>query len=198
VIDFTEANHEYRVGKRILPSVTRIIVAAGHLRTVDDAAALQRGRAVHEVTRMWDMRTLVASSVDPQIAGYLESWIALRKSKPMRMLAYERKVACVRYGYAGRYDNDVVMDDERFILEKKSGDVQEGAARMQTVAYAEARRLELARTSKRKERLGRIVVRIFPDGRMAHLTRFPATDYQRDLSAFLSALNLYQWSGRYE
>src|ERR1700693_5074583 len=59
LIDFTEANHEYRVGARVLPSVTRILVGMGLLRTVDDEAALQRGRAAHEACRMSDFGTLV-------------------------------------------------------------------------------------------------------------------------------------------
>lgn len=197
MIDFNEARHEYRVGKRVLPSVTRIIVAAGILSTFGEEADLARGRAVHEATRMWDMDTLITRSVDPGIEGYLESWVKLRRSKKMRIVAHERKISSTRYGFAGRYDCDVVIDDEAAILEKKTGDIQELAVRLQLAAYAEARHLEI-RDGRKKEPRGRIAVRLFPDGSMAHMHRFPATDYQRDLSGFLSALNLYNLKELYK
>lgn len=192
MIDFLESRHEYRVRGRVLPSVTRILVGMGLLHTVDDEAALQRGRAAHEACRMWDMKTLIARSVDPSIEGYLESWKALRSSKKFRIISFERKVASVRCGYAGRYDRDVYMDDERSILELKTGEIQELAVRLQLAAYAGARRQELSRPSKKNQQFGRIAVRLFPDGAMAHMVRYRATSYARDLAGFLSALNLYR------
>lgn len=188
MIDFLESRHEYRVGGRLLPSVTRVIVGVGLMYVSGDEEAMMRGRAVHEATRMLDKGTLILRSVDPSIAGYVESWVKLRTSKKFRIVSAERKVACGRYGFAGRYDNEIVIDGERAILEKKSGDIQELPARLQLAAYAEARRIE----TRNKEPYGRIVARLFPDGDMAHVEMYSAMDYQRDLGGFLSALNLYK------
>lgn len=188
MIDFIESRHEYHVGGRVLPSVTRVLVGLGLLRTVDDEAAMQRGRAVHDATRFHDMGTLSTRSLDPSIRGYLDSWIQLRKSKNFRFVHYERKVASLRYGYAGRYDAEIIMDGRRAILEKKTGDIQELPVRLQLAGYAEARRLEM----RHKEPYGRIAVRIFPDGRMAQMEQYSALEYARDLSGFLSAVNLYK------
>lgn len=197
LIDFNEAKHEYRVGGRVLPSVTRILVGAGLLKAFGDEADLQRGRAVHEATRMWELETLDPRSVDPLIQGYLDSWIRFRTFFKMKLTYHERKVSSVRYGYAGRYDNEVLLDAERCILEKKTGEIQELAVRLQLAAYAEARRIELRRPRIRKEPYGRIAVRLFPDGQMAKLEKFPATDFEQDFRGFLSALNLYKLKEKY-
>lgn len=199
MIDYIESRHEYSVNGRVLPSVTRILVGLGLLRTVDDEAALQRGRAVHEACRMHDVGTLITRSVDSSIVGYLESWKALLWSKPIRMTAYERKVANIGMGCAGRYDRKVVIDGELGILELKTGEVQELPVRLQLVGYAEMERRLNRRNvvPNSKGNLARFVVRLFPDGSMAHLQKFPAVDYQRDLGGFLSAVNLYTLGERY-
>lgn len=198
IIDFIESKHEYGVGKRVLPSVTRVLVNMNLLHANADEADLQRGRAAHEACWMHDKGTLDPRSVDPIIEGYLGSWIALRASKHFRIVHFERKVASVLLGCAGRYDRDVVIDGEPYMLELKTGDIQELPVRLQLAIYAEMRRLELRTTRRKVEPFGRIAVRLFGDGRMAHMQRFPAVDYQRDLSGFLSALNLYRLKGAYE
>lgn len=159
---------------------------------MDDEAALVRGRAAHEACRMSDVGTLIRRSVDPAIFGYLESWESLRASKKFIIRHYERKVASKRHGYAGRYDREILIDDQRAILELKTGEIQELPVRLQLAAYAEARRLELARSKKGQDAYLRIAVRLFADGAMAHMQRFPATDYGRDLQGFFSALNLHR------
>lgn len=198
MLDYVEATHEYSIRGRVLPSVTRILVGLGLLRTVDDEAALQRGRAAHEACRMLDQQCLDQGSVDSIIEGYLESWARLRAAKNFRILTIERKVASVKWGYAGRYDRDICMDGQRDILDLKTGELQELPVRLQLVAYAEARRLELHGKNRPREPFGRVAVRLFADGSMAHLQRFPATDYQRDFRGWLSAVNLYGLRGAYQ
>ena len=190
MIDYIEATHEYSVRGRVLPSVTRILVALGLLHTVDDESALWRGRAVHEACRMVDQGCLDRRSIDDLIAGYLESWERLYAVKKFRILTIERKVASVKMGCAGRYDRDVLMDGDRYILDLKTGEIQELPVRLQLVAYAEMKRLE-PKNPGRNGQMGRIAVRLFSDGSMAAMERFNATDYQRDLRGFYSAVNLY-------
>lgn len=190
MIDAIETLHVYPFRGRALPSVTHILGAVGILRGFGDEADLARGRAAHEATRMWDQGTLISRSVDPAIEGYLESWKRLRECKKFRILTMERKVVCPRMGCGGRYDLDILMDGERFILDKKTGEIQDEAARLQLVAYAEMKRRSIRH---RSEPHGRIAVRLFADGGMAIMHRYKATDYQRDLRAWLSAVNLFQW-----
>ena len=175
-------------GGRLLPSVTRVIVGVGLMYVSGDEEAMMRGRAVHEACRMRDAGTLIRRSVDLAISGYIASWIKLCDSLRFKIVRAEQRVASTRYGFAGRYDREILLHGERFILEIKTGDVQELPARLQLAAYAEARRIE----TRNKEPYGRIVARLFPDGDMAHVEMYSAMDYQRDLGGFLSALNLYK------
>jgi hypothetical protein len=200
VIDFLESRHEYSVRGRVLPSVTRILVGAGILKAWGEEADLVRGRAVHSACWMWDKGTLLKRSVDPAIEGYLESWQRLRLGlEAIRLVSFERKVASIELGCAGRYDREIVIDGERCILELKTGELQPFAVRLQLAAYAELRRREVARPSKGKNGIyGRIAVRLFPDGALAHMEKFPALDYERDLQGFLSAVNLNRLKERYE
>lgn len=188
-IDFIEATHEYSIKGRVLPSVTRVLVALGLLHTVDDESALERGRSAHEACRMVDQGCLDRRSVDPIIAGYLEAWERLRREKTFRVAAIEKKVANLAMGCAGRYDRKIVMDGERMILEIKTGPVQRCHA-LQLVAYAE---METRADRKLHAPLGRIAAHLSSDGAY-QFERYKAVDYSRDLRAWMSAVNLYVWN----
>jgi hypothetical protein len=79
-IDFESETHTYRDkdGLRLM-SVSEVLTATGVSPKEDYPPwAADRGRKVHKLTELYDMDDLELDSVDPELSGYLASWIKLR------------------------------------------------------------------------------------------------------------------------
>lgn len=184
-IDFDEATHGYSIGGRTVPGVTSVLASLGLIRTVDDPAALERGRHVHEACRFFDENDIDDSSIDPIIRGYIDGWKKFRAEKKVKIRAIEKKLGMKDIGYAGRLDRWGEVNGFPTVIEIKTGEIQK-AAGLQLVAYGAA---------VSKMPVARLAVRLKPDGTYA-LHTFPASDWFLDWRAFLGSLSLYQWKQR--
>lgn len=116
-----EEKHEYRVGDRVLPSVTQILREMG---MVDDRyfskESAHRGIAVHKATELYDLGTLDEDSLDPRLQGYLGAWISFRKETGFFPTCVEGR-GFSKFGYAGTFDRIGVTDEgETVLLDIKS------------------------------------------------------------------------------
>ncbi len=184
-IDFDEATHGYQIGGREVPGVTCVLASLGLIRTMDDPAAMERGRHVHSACRFFDEKDIDEASIDPDIEGYLMAWKKFRAEKKVKVRAIEKKIGMKDIGYAGRLDRFCDVDGFPTVIEIKTGEVQK-AAGLQLVAYGAA---------VSKSPVGRFAVRLKSDGNYG-LVPFPAKDWFLDWRAFLGALSLYQWRSR--
>jgi len=70
-------DHEYYLDGVKLDGLTSTIREAG-LGWNADPWYMERGTAIHKATELWDRGNLDEETVDPQIQGYLASWIRFR------------------------------------------------------------------------------------------------------------------------
>ena len=125
-LQFDEAAHRYTVNGRIIPSVTQIISAVGlyefdFVSRQTLAVAAERGRIVHTYIEWHEQGCLDENSIDPDLAGYFEAYLAAKKAGeiPASPTAIEERVYCEKYQYAGTLDQ---MFGERWIHDHKTGD----------------------------------------------------------------------------
>ncbi len=115
-LTFDEEKHEYRVGGRILPSVTGILREMGFVDDsyfTEDSAA--RGTAVHKATELYDLGTLDEDSLDPRLVDYLEAWKRFRKETGFLPTSIEIH-GWSKFGYAGTFDRIGVTDKGDTVL----------------------------------------------------------------------------------
>jgi hypothetical protein len=202
VIEFEAASHEYRLGGKVLPSVTRVLADLSPIKHLDPAVlapAAERGKDVHLACQLYDLDQLDESSITPEIEPYLFAWQTFRSDYLVRCLEVERIVYA--HGYAGTLDRYVQWAPGRRIglrfglLEIKTGaaDPTHGP---QTAAYLHAllsmKKKLLPRGSVRGAPT-RAAVYLGADGRYrVELHQDPA-----DLSIFMAALTTYHFKARY-
>jgi hypothetical protein len=103
--------HEYYLDGNPLDGVTSIIRDSGLMPSYmpDDLEwYLERGSAIHLATELYDKGTLDESTLDPRIAGYLESWKQSKHYYPNERI--EVQLADPVYWYAGTVDRLPLLD----------------------------------------------------------------------------------------
>lgn len=126
---------------------------------------LDRGRAIHEATALYDSGELEEASIDPRISGFLTAWKNWRRDTGAIPRSIEYEVESASTGYRGRFDRLMekctqAMPGGLLLLDIKTNEYAE-ATRLQTMAYLLAYR-ELTGS---KARIKRGVVALHPDGR---------------------------------
>lgn len=119
MLEYSDERHEYRYNGVIVPSVTGII-SATKLVDYDRAncdelsAAALRGTIIHQCIEWYENGTLDIDSIDPELRGYFDAYLSLRKSDLPKPTATEERVYSVRYKYAGtldqRFEDDWIND----------------------------------------------------------------------------------------
>lgn len=184
-LDFDEAGHVYRVDGRVIPSVTQILEPlydwSGIPRPILQAAA-ERGAAVHKACELYDLELLDESSLDDEVAAYLEGWKRFREDTGFIPERVEARVYSARWGYAGTVDRTGRLKRKHILLDIKSGQVSPVTG-PQTAAYAEA----LTEMSGDKF-VARYGLYLRPND-----YRLVPYDTPTDWLVFQSALNLATW-----
>ena len=124
-LQFDAAAHRYTVGGKIIPSVTQIISAVGlyefdFVSRQTLAIAAERGRIVHTYIEWHEQGLLDESSIDPDLAGYFNAYLAAKAAGeiPASPTAIERRVYSEKYQYAGTLDQ---MFGDKWIHDHKTG-----------------------------------------------------------------------------
>ena len=136
---FDQETHRYMLGDRPMPSVTQVLAETGIIDTrffTEDAR--DRGTAVHLATQYLDEGDLDMESVDPAIRPYLDAWELAIDELGIRILEIEKRVWSSTYGYAGTLDRVATINDEKAIIDIKTGGKPGPATALQLAAYAEA------------------------------------------------------------
>lgn len=114
-LQFDHASHTYRLGDRVLPSVTQVVRAVLPYRHPADEWYLQRGTMIHKAAALMLRGELDETSIDPRISGHVE---AVRKAISEMQLDFKGARIEVPMasplGYAGTPDivlrNGLVVD----------------------------------------------------------------------------------------
>lgn len=146
-IAFEEESHVYSIGKKVYPSVTQAIRAAG---MGDDfsmvpshimAYAQMRGRAVHLGCHYIDQGGVDMASVDERIRGYVEAYALFRSDCHVKVIASEQRIhtnnlANEGLWVAGTPDLLCYLNGRRSIVDRKTTQNLGRSAGYQTAGYA--------------------------------------------------------------
>ena len=104
-VDFTEEGHRYTLNGERLASVTGILAAEGFIDTAFYTEyGRQRGSFVHLARHYDDIGCLDESTIDPEIAPYLEAWRRFKRESGFVVCQSEIPLANLTYRYAGKPD----------------------------------------------------------------------------------------------
>lgn len=141
-LDFDPESHTYRVGDRVLPSVTQLLRPIGFdydtvpPNTLQHAA--ERGTAVHLATEFYDDGDLDEESIDLEILPYVEAWRLFRRESGFEVYRSEVRVYSERHQFAGTFDCLGVLNGKLAIVEKKTTAVLHPSTAIQVSAYMRA------------------------------------------------------------
>lgn len=183
-VQFDEATHTYTEGGKRVPSVTRIIRAAGLMPTFyGDESAMHRGSMVHRACEFHDQGDLDESTVDPKITGYVAAWTKFRAETRFDPADIEWRHSHPIYKYAGTVDRIGSFDGRPTIIDIKTGSFDDWMG-IQLAAYEGL--IHAPVNSRRYRRLG---VLLTAEGKYS-VRQF---DERSDWPIFLSALSIYNW-----
>lgn len=189
-----EATHTYRLGDRVLPSVTQITATIAPLfgipREVLEAKA-DLGTAVHLATQFYDEGDLDADSLPELVGPYFRAYAKFLRESDARWTHIESRVCAPELGYAGTLDRVGFLPGLRGVKPTAPCLVDLKATYriapiygVQTALYARAFDGDVKH---------RFALQLKPDGTY----RLEEFRDPSDLSVGLAALTLMQWRARH-
>jgi len=182
----------YMVGDRRVPGVTSVLKMLWpqehYYRWQVAQMAMERGREVHDVIANL-LRGRKIARIDPKIEPFVEAWIRFRDETDFQAEVIEEPVYSLTYGYAGTLDAVGVMTKtnapRRAVFDWKTSNAPHITISVgpQLAAYEQAYH-EL----KGGRHIGRFAILLGQDGQY----RIEPMRDRRDLSLFLSCLNVYK------
>jgi hypothetical protein len=185
MLTFDPTTHEYRVQERLVPSVTKLIKAAGLIDdTWMDEEALARGSIVHQALEYDDQGDLDEGSIDPRIMGYVEAWRKCRQEMGLEVVANEQKVYHETYRYAGTLDRVVRRAGQLVLIDLKSGSPAAWHALQLALYLMATEQWDINRPT------ARAAVYLEEDGRYKYVEHKDRNDF----AAAKAVITLFNWS----
>ena len=186
-IEFDEARHEYRVGGRVVPSVTQVLGILNDFGAVPAdvlAAAAEFGTHVHHACALDNAGQLDEESLDPALAPYLAQWRRFLAESDAEVLGSEVRVYHPGQFYVGTLDALIRIRGKVAVVDIKTGAVPRSVG-AQLVAYEQAYHASDEHQHSIRRRL---CVQLTGDTYKVH----PLTD-PADWSLFQSCLNIWRF-----
>lgn len=185
-LQFDEATHTYRLGGKVLPSVTQVLDCLVDWRHVDRAvldAAAEFGSHVHQAVDLWNRGVLDEPALDPALRPWLESWKRFLVDTGATVIESEARLACRMPEYAGTADAIVRLGKTICLIDIKTGAVPRTVG-PQLAAYMHAWNEAHPDLTVRR----RFALAVNGSGYALSECKNPA-----DWSVFLSALNVWRF-----
>lgn len=180
-----KTRHEYGANK--YPGVTDVLGNAGVCPAIpgDAMPYLIRGKHVHKAVEYDDKGILDEASVAPEYVGYLMSWRKLRGIIMPNISEIELKVISHKLRVGGTIDRIMRFGGNGYLADFKTGGMDKKYTGAQLAGY----KIIYTETHKPQERLRRIGIQLFADGRIAKIV--PFNDDHADGAVFLEAVKKY-------
>jgi len=196
ILEFDEASHTYRVGGRVLPSVTQILRPIGPDLASIPPAVLERkrmlGTAAHLACELDDCGELDDSATDPDVMGYVRAWRLFVEQLEVTVLLTEHRAHSISLGYAGTIDRLAIMPTPEapggrapWVLDLKTAAEPHPSYGVQLAGYD----LLLRDAGKVAAPLRRGTVHLRPDGTY----RLVPFNNPNDEPAFRALLAIHNW-----
>jgi hypothetical protein len=184
MLTFDEATHTYRLLGGVVPSVTQILAPLSSFAGIPAhvlEAKRDLGSRVHLACQLDDENDLDESSVEDDVAPYLDGWRRFLRESGAVVLANEQRVAEPALQYAGTLDNVLLLNGQKWLVDKKTCISLPLAVGPQTAAYQRA--LGDSTVTHRG------ALRLRPDGTY----RLDSLTGADDWTAFYACLALYRF-----
>lgn len=179
-IEFIPEPHGIRINGIPVPTITQILKSEGFVDdTWYDEASRERGHHVHLACHLDNIGQLDEDSVDPIVAGYLESWRKFKRTCRYEVALSEHPMGSDRFWYGGILDSAGILNNTPSIVEIKTGNIEPWVA-LQTAAQ------ELL-IGKPHKRFG---IRLYDTGALGKLVPFTNST---DRDVFLAVLSIHNW-----
>lgn len=104
-LTFEDEGHIYRANGEILPSITGVPRLAGMTSFRPGMEwHMDRGKALHKATELYDLDRLDEDTVDPEIRGEFEAYRKFRRDFHCTIRSIETRLWCPRLKFAGTLD----------------------------------------------------------------------------------------------
>jgi len=183
-LTFEERTHTYRVAGVVVPSVTQILRPLMAFEGIPPAvleAKADLGRRVHFACQLDDEDDLDESSIEDDVAPYLEGWRRFLRDSGAHVLHNEQRVLEPHLMYAGTLDNVIGYQRRKWLVDKKTSIATPISAGPQTAAYM--------RALNDPEVTHRAALRLRADGTY----RFDPLTGADDWAAFVACLTLHRF-----
>lgn len=195
MLTFDEATHTYHLGAEKLPSVTTILKPLstyGDVPTPILDAAAERGTRVHRAVELLCQDRLDWTTVDDELLGYLQGWLAFCDAMRPEIIANEKRTYHPTAKYAGTLDLELILhgkDKAKLaVLDVKSCIQVMPTTGPQTAAYQAAENATRKPIDQIKERYA---LRLAKDGTfdLIPYAKSPTADW----NTFVSCLQVYRF-----
>ncbi len=181
--EFDAETHTYRIGGRVVPSVTQVLREAGLIDTRwYTEEGRDRGAYIHLITELSDQGILLERQVDEEYRGYLAAWRKFLRDTGAKVVENECRVWHTTLGYAGQMDRLVIWNKRDWIIDIKGGGVSKWEC-IQTAGYAGARPADRPPPQ-------RFAVHLKPNGKFSLKEH---NDFRHDFDVFRGALIVANW-----
>ncbi|WP_436972143.1 hypothetical protein [Paraburkholderia caribensis] len=190
MLTFDPVGHVYRVGTRVVPSVTQTLAPLVDYSGVPAAVlerARQLGQAVHTMTELYDRDDLDMDNLSDELLPYLTAWIKFRQETGFTPELIEKRFHHPSLGFAGTLDRTGVISRRRSVVDIKKMLRLEPVVGVQLAAYKE---LCIKNGVQIEDRYG---LGLRPDGTYRLV---PFTD-KSDWPVFLSLLTLRNFKDKH-
>lgn len=185
-LQFDAVRHEYRVGGRVVPSVTTVLAILTDFGAVPAevlARAAEFGTHVHQACALWNAGRLDEDSLDPALAPYLAQWQRFVAESGAEIRDSELAVHHRGLNYAGTLDVLAEWRNGLCIIDIKTGAVPRTVG-AQTEAYRRAYESQECGVMPRR----RYCVQLTADAYKVHALTDPS-----DWALYTSCLNVWRF-----
>jgi hypothetical protein len=187
VPEFDEATHTYRVGGRVVSSVTQILKAvypdvyAGIPERILERKAML-GIAVHKVIELYLEKRLDFTSLHTEVQPYFESWLSWWCDREHGVYRSERRFYYPAMDYTGTIDFEGQLDGEEWNVDWKITTHELGTHRLQLAGYSHPRYLN--------DKHRRAALYLRDDGRTATMKEYEGVKDFNDWLATVRVFNI--------
>jgi hypothetical protein len=135
---FDKNKHAYHYGGIKVPSVTQVLSQLTNFDSIPFEVlehARKRGTAVHYGCELIDNDNIDWAGVHPEIEPYLLSWVKFKKDNNFNPVENEKRVYNQKYGFAGTLDVIGIVNNEKWLIDRKATATISPITALQTAAY---------------------------------------------------------------
>lgn len=181
---FDEVEHVYRFNGVRVPSVTQVLQPLANFEGIPPEVLERKrslGQRVHAATQFFDEDDLDESSIEADVAPYLESYLQFMRHTGAKVVANEQRVFDPVLRYAGTLDRVMLINGEKVLFDLKTSFALPMSVGAQTAGYLRA--LRDPKVTRRA------ALRLRDDGTF----RLDLLTDADDMSVFLACLALHNW-----